>query len=60
MRMKPPPILRLSRIERWRKARFKSAIRSRDTAKAARAADLWTIAAARANGLLGSLIQPDI
>jgi len=58
MRMKSPTILRLSRIERWRKARFKSAIRERDTAKAMRAANLWTIAAARANGLVSTAVQP--
>lgn len=58
-RWKSPLILRLSRIEAWRKVRFKSAIQSRDTAKAMRAANLYTAAAARANGLLGSMVGPD-
>ncbi|MCS3731212.1 hypothetical protein [Bradyrhizobium betae] len=58
-RWKSPLILRLSRIEAWGKARFKSAIQSRDTAKALKAANLYTAASARANGLLGSMIRPD-
>jgi hypothetical protein len=43
-----PEILRLSRIEEWRKARFERALRGGDFATAKRAADLYTVVAARA------------
>lgn len=56
--MKPPLIRRLSRIEAWRKARHRKAMRSGDIAKAMRAAHLYVASAARANGLLSSMVQP--
>jgi hypothetical protein len=45
---KSPKILRLKKIEDWRRARFERAILGRDQVKAFRAAELYTAVAARA------------
>ena len=51
---KTPTILRLSRIEEWRRERFERA-KSGDFTAAIRAADLYTAVSARANSVaLGS------
>jgi hypothetical protein len=46
---KTPMPLRLRRVEMWRKERFQRPIRSGDTSKAVRAANLYTATAARAS-----------
>ena len=48
---KSPEILRLSRIEKWAKARFERRLQEQDTAAAMRAANLYTSIARRADGV---------
>lgn len=54
---KTPTPLRLRRVEMWRKERFKRAIRSGDTAKALRAANLYTATAARASAATLAMVS---
>jgi hypothetical protein len=48
---KPPEILRLSRIEKWAKARLERRMKENDTPAAMRAANFYTAIACRADGI---------
>ncbi|HEX3709508.1 MAG TPA: hypothetical protein VHV56_06430 [Pseudolabrys sp.] len=48
---KTPEILRLSRIEKWAKARFERRLQGKDTAAAVHAANFYTTIHERANGI---------
>jgi hypothetical protein len=52
-----PEILRLSRVEDWRKARVEKALREADQPTAYRAAELYTAAAARAQSVALSSVS---
>ena len=55
---KTPTILRLSRIEEWRRERFERAMRDGDYNTAKRAADLYTAVSARADGIALGSVRP--
>ncbi|WP_194460346.1 hypothetical protein [Bradyrhizobium sp. CCBAU 53421] len=55
---KTPTILRLSRIEQWRRERFERALKGGDYRTAKRAADLYTAVSARADSIALGSIHP--
>jgi hypothetical protein len=55
---KSPEILRLSRIEKWAKARFEQRMKGKDVAAAMRAANFYTAISCRADGAALQSVTP--